>query len=110
MSLNFAFHPCCKCQSVTARNTIMTADVTAKGESVANMADIGGTITGIMLSRSRLAMVPVFCVLSVGYLFASRKEVGSVQLPYLNRQAHFTFWSTALHHYVLTLLAILAMA
>ena len=63
----------------------LDADVTAKGESVANLSDIGGTITGIMLSRSKAAMLPIFCVLSAGYLFASRKEVGSVQLPYLNR-------------------------
>ena len=63
----------------------MPADVTAKGESVANLADIGGTITGIMLSRTQLPMLPVFCLLSLGYLYASRKEVGSVRLPYLNR-------------------------
>lgn len=63
----------------------LSADVTAKGESVANLADIGGTITGIMLSRTQLPMVPVFCLLSVGYLYASCKEVGSVRLPYLNR-------------------------
>lgn len=30
-------------------------------------------------------MVPTFVVLSCGYLLASRKEVDSVELPYLNR-------------------------
>ena len=63
----------------------LLADVTAKGESIANLADIGGTITGVLLSRTKIPMLPVFCGLSVGYLFASHKEVGSVQLPYLNR-------------------------
>lgn len=61
------------------------ADVTAKGESVANLADIGGTITGILLSRTKLGMVPTFCLLSAGYLYASRQEVATMKLPYLNR-------------------------
>lgn len=61
------------------------ADVTAKGESVANLADIGGTITGILLSRTKFGMVPTFCLLSAGYLYASRQEVATVKLPYLNR-------------------------
>ena len=61
------------------------ADVTAKGESVANLADIIGTVMGIGLSKARLPLVPTFCALSVGYLLASRREVDSVQLPYLNR-------------------------
>ena len=61
------------------------ADVTAKGESVANLADIGGTITGILLSRTKFSMVPTFCVLSAGYLYASCQEVATVKLPYLNR-------------------------
>jgi hypothetical protein len=30
-------------------------------------------------------MVPTFVALSCGYLLASRKEVDSVELPYLNR-------------------------
>lgn len=61
------------------------ADITAKGESVANLADIMGTIAGILLSKWKLPMVPTFMVLSCGYLLASRKEVDSVELPYLNR-------------------------
>jgi hypothetical protein len=40
---------------------------------------------GIMLSKGKLPMVPTFVVLSCGYLLASRKEVDSVELPYLNR-------------------------
>jgi hypothetical protein len=42
------------------------ADITAKGESVANLADILGTVAGIMLSRMRLPRMPTFCVLSAG--------------------------------------------
>jgi hypothetical protein len=61
------------------------ADITAKGESVANLADIIGTLLGIGLSKAKLPLVPTFCFLSLGYLFASRKEVDSVELPYLNR-------------------------
>lgn len=38
-----------------------------------------------MLSRWKLPMLPTFMVLSAGYLIASRKEVDSVELPYLNR-------------------------
>ncbi len=52
---------------------------------MANLADIGGTITGILLSRTKFGMVPTFCLLSAGYLFASRREVATIQLPYLNR-------------------------
>jgi hypothetical protein len=63
----------------------LQADITAKGESVANLADILGTLAGIMLSKWKLPMVPTFVVLSCGYLLASRKEVDSVELPYLNR-------------------------
>ena len=61
------------------------ADITAKGESVANLADIIGTLLGIALSKAKLPLVPTFCFLSLGYLVASRKEVDSVELPYLNR-------------------------
>ena len=64
---------------------VLFADVTAKGESVANLADIGGSVTGILLSRSKFKMLPTFCLLSAGYLLASRQEVATVQLPYLNR-------------------------
>ena len=64
---------------------MLQADVTAKGESVANLADIMGTLAGIGLSKAKLPMFPTFCVLSCGYLIASRMEVDSVELPYLNR-------------------------
>jgi hypothetical protein len=49
------------------------ADITAKGESVANLADILGTLAGIALSKAKLPMVATFVVLSAGYLVASRK-------------------------------------
>lgn len=42
------------------------ADITAKGESVANLADILGTVAGIALSKGRMPLVPTFCVLSAG--------------------------------------------
>jgi Vitamin B6 photo-protection and homoeostasis len=61
------------------------ADVTAKGESVANLADVLGTICGIVLAKANLPVIPTFAVLSCGYLLASRREVDSVELPYLNR-------------------------
>ena len=61
------------------------ADITAKGESVANLADIAGTLFGIVLSKANLPIVPTFAGLSVGYLIASRREVDSVELPYFNR-------------------------
>lgn len=60
------------------------ADVTAKGESVANLSDIAGTVCGIYLSRLRLPIYVVFAGLSCGYLLASRREVDSVILPFLN--------------------------
>ena len=60
------------------------ADVTAKGESVANLADVFGTAFGILLAKFNLPVVPTFAILSAGYLLASRKEVDSVVLPYLN--------------------------
>lgn len=49
--------------------------------------------SGILLSKWRWPMVPTFAVLSVGYLLASRKEVDSVELPYLNR-ARLAYTST----------------
>lgn len=61
------------------------ADVTAKGESVANLADVIGTVFGIAMTRINLPVVPSFLALSLGYLVASRREVDSVELPYLNR-------------------------
>lgn len=44
-----------------------------------------GTMFGIALTRTRLPAVNAFCLLSCGYLYASRKEIDSVELPYLNR-------------------------
>ena len=61
------------------------ADITAKGESVANLADVLGTITGIILAKANLPIIPTFAGLSFGYLLASRREVDSVELDYLNR-------------------------
>jgi hypothetical protein len=61
------------------------ADVTAKGESVANLADVIGTVFGIVLANANMPVVPTFLALSAGYLVASRREVDSVELPYLNR-------------------------
>ncbi|KAL4451307.1 hypothetical protein ABPG77_009379 [Micractinium sp. CCAP 211/92] len=61
------------------------ADVTAKGESVANLADVVGTALGIALAKTNLPVVPTFTVLSLGYIIASRVEVDTVILPYLNR-------------------------
>ncbi|KAL6769734.1 hypothetical protein ACKKBG_A40660 [Auxenochlorella protothecoides x Auxenochlorella symbiontica] len=61
------------------------ADVTAKGESVANLADVVGTAFGIALARAACPILPAFLALSAGYLYASRREVDSVVLPYLNR-------------------------
>eukprot|EP01025_Chloroclados_australasicus_P059954 TRINITY_DN7628_c0_g1_i10.p2 TRINITY_DN7628_c0_g1~~TRINITY_DN7628_c0_g1_i10.p2 ORF type:complete len:471 (+),score=68.99 TRINITY_DN7628_c0_g1_i10:186-1598(+) len=61
------------------------ADITAKGESVANLADIMGTMFGICLSKTKLPTFPTFAVLSLGYVISSRKEVDAVELPYFNR-------------------------
>jgi Vitamin B6 photo-protection and homoeostasis len=61
------------------------ADVTAKGESVANLSDIAGVATGIMLSRLRWPLWATIGGLSIGYVVASRKEVDSVILPYMNQ-------------------------
>ena len=66
-----------------ARNNNM-ADITAKGESVANIADLAGTVAGLLFSRSRLPAHVVFAVLSAGYLTSSRYEVDAVALPYYN--------------------------
>ncbi|CAD7699950.1 unnamed protein product [Ostreobium quekettii] len=61
------------------------ADITAKGESIANLADIVGTVAGIVLSKMRVPVLPTFLCLSTGYLIASRQEIAAVELPYLNR-------------------------
>lgn len=61
------------------------ADVTAKGESVANLSDILGVSFGIGISRFNWPIGINFLLLSTGYLIASRKEVDSVILPYMNQ-------------------------
>lgn len=61
------------------------ADLAAKGESVANLADVVGTGVGIALARAGVPTLPAFGLLSVGYLVASRKEVDAVVLPGFNR-------------------------
>eukprot|EP00803_Ostreobium_quekettii_P003133 evm.model.scf_115EXC.9 EVM.evm.TU.scf_115EXC.9 scf_115EXC:108357-114057(+) len=76
------------------------ADITAKGESIANLADIVGTVAGIVLSKMRVPVLPTFLCLSTGYLIASRQEIAAVELPYLNRArlslASRTFLETGL--------------
>ena len=61
------------------------ADVTAKGESVANLSDIVGVAVGIALSKLNWHIATTFALLSCGYLFASRMEVDSVVLPFMNQ-------------------------
>lgn len=62
------------------------ADITAKGESIANLSDVVGTAFGILLTRSkRVSTFPAFALLSAGYLISSRLEVATVQLPYFNK-------------------------
>lgn len=47
-----------------------------------------------LLSRLPLPLGPTFCLLSAGYLYSSRREVDSVELPYLNRaRSVATFFS-----------------
>ncbi|XP_075492826.1 protein root UVB sensitive 6-like [Primulina tabacum] len=64
-------------------------DVTAKGECVANMADLLGTGLSILLSKQNPSLVTTFTLLSCGYLMSSYQEVKSVVLHTLNR-ARFT--------------------
>lgn len=64
-------------------------DVTAKGESVGNIADLLGTGMSILISKSNPSLVTSFAVLSCGYLLSSYHEVRSVVLNTLNR-ARFT--------------------
>lgn len=52
---------------------------------MANLADLGGTLVGILVARSKLPTVPAFMLLSAGYLIASRKEIDSIQLSDINR-------------------------
>ncbi|XP_020584604.1 protein root UVB sensitive 6 [Phalaenopsis equestris] len=60
-------------------------DVTAKGECVANIADLLGTGLSILVSKSNPSLVVSFAFLSCGYLFSSYQEVKSVVLHTMNR-------------------------
>ncbi|RWR78661.1 protein root UVB sensitive 6 [Cinnamomum micranthum f. kanehirae] len=64
-------------------------DVTAKGECVANIADLLGTGLSILISKRNPSLVTTFSLLSCGYLFSSFQEVKSLVLHTLNR-ARFT--------------------
>ncbi|KAG2331689.1 hypothetical protein Bca4012_018755 [Brassica carinata] len=64
-------------------------DVTAKGECVANVADLIGTGFSILISKRNPSLVTTFGLLSCGYLMSSYQEVRSVVLHTLNR-ARFT--------------------
>ncbi|CAH9133818.1 unnamed protein product [Cuscuta epithymum] len=64
-------------------------DVTAKGECVANLADLLGTGMSIMISNRNPSLLTTFSLLSCGYLFSSYNEVKSLVLCTLNR-ARFT--------------------
>ncbi|KAM3404163.1 hypothetical protein ACQJBY_002633 [Aegilops geniculata] len=64
-------------------------DVTAKGESVGNIADLLGTGMSILMSKRNPSLVASFAVLSCGYLLSSYQEVRSVVLNTLNT-ARFT--------------------
>jgi len=64
-------------------------DVTAKGESVGNIADLLGTGMSILISKSNPSLVTSFAFLSCGYLLSSYQEVRSVVLNTLNK-ARFT--------------------
>lgn len=50
-------------------------DITAKGESISNMADLVGTGFGILLARRNPSLQAAFWTLSLGYLVASYNEV-----------------------------------
>ncbi|XP_078434512.1 root UVB sensitive protein (Protein of unknown function, DUF647) [Wolffia australiana] len=60
-------------------------DVTAKGECVANIADLLGTGLSILISKKKPSLAMSFALLSCGYLFSSYQEVKSVVLNTLNR-------------------------
>ncbi|KAJ0233255.1 hypothetical protein HA466_0284640 [Hirschfeldia incana] len=64
-------------------------DVTAKGECVANVADLMGTGFSILISKRNPSLITTFGLLSCGYLLSSYQEVRSVVLHTLNR-ARFT--------------------
>ncbi|WOL18754.1 protein root UVB sensitive 6-like isoform X1 [Canna indica] len=64
-------------------------DITAKGECVANLADLFGTGLCILISKRNPSLVASFTFLSCGYVFSAYQEVKSVVLNTLNR-ARFT--------------------
>ncbi|GAB2283935.1 Protein root UVB sensitive 6 [Dionaea muscipula] len=64
-------------------------DVTAKGESVGNIADLLGTGMSIMISRRNPSLISTFAFLSCGYVLSSYQEIRSLVLHTLNR-ARFT--------------------
>ncbi|KAH9318158.1 hypothetical protein KI387_019927, partial [Taxus chinensis] len=69
-------------------------DITAKGESTSNIADLLGTGLGILISGKNKQTLPTFIILSCGYVFSSYHEVKAVILPTMN-QARFgvAVWS-----------------
>jgi len=73
-------------------------DITAKGECTSNIADLLGTGLGIAISRRNKHILPIFLLLSCGYVFSSYWEVKSVTLPTLN-QARF---AVAVRHFLKT--------
>lgn len=73
-------------------------DITAKGECTSNIADLLGTGLGITISRGNKHILPIFVLLSCGYVFSSYWEVKSVTLPTLN-QARF---AVAVQHFLKT--------
>lgn len=52
----------------TFAKTNNMADITAKGESVANLADVFGTAFGIFLAKAKMSTLPTFIALSGNFL------------------------------------------
>ncbi|GLJ48897.1 hypothetical protein SUGI_1031380 [Cryptomeria japonica] len=61
-------------------------DITAKGESTSNIADLLGTGLGILISGNSKQILPTFILLSCGYVFSSYQEVKAVILPTMNQE------------------------
>ena len=59
-------------------------DITAKGESIGNLADIVGLGVGVIVSKFNPPLFPTFLLLSSCYVFSSVKECSCVQLPSFN--------------------------
>ena len=59
-------------------------DITAKGESIGNLADIVGLGVGVLVSKFNPPLFPTFLLLSSAYIFSSVKECSCVQLPSFN--------------------------